>query len=195
MLSGGSTELQSIIFNSFWRLVIFWLHITLFQLYTCFSLFCVTFGPRMKIGLSRLIIFHFDGFQYYLQKHYQSEKLYCKLFLLVCQSVVGRNSHIVHLTPLTREAAIAAVKIVFPQPAFQLLYSAHAQLNMMKEGWPWLLYTCIWWLTFVCCQEMKRPNLHENHQLHKWPHMESRQRECISVKRAACHRTMSLFTV
>ena len=46
------------------------------------------------------------------------------------------------LTPLTREAAIAAVKIVFPQPAFQLLYSAHAQVNMMKEGLPWLLY--IW---------------------------------------------------
>ena len=38
------------------------------------------------------------------------------------------------LTPPTREAAIATVKNVFPQPAFQLLYSAHTQVNTMKEG-------------------------------------------------------------
>ena len=56
---------------------------------------------------------------------------------------------------------------VFSPPAFQLLYSANARVNTMKEGLPWLLY--IWWLTFVCCQEMKRPNLHENHQLHNGP--------------------------
>ena len=71
------------------------------------------------------------------------------------------------LTPLTREAAIAAVKNVFRPPAFQLLYSASARVNTVKESWSWLLY--ILWLTFVCCQEMKRPNLHENHQLHNGP--------------------------
>jgi hypothetical protein len=51
----------------------------------------------------------------------------------------------------------------------------------------------IWWLAFVCCQEMKRLNLHENHQLHNSPHFEQMQRECGSVNRAACHWSMSLF--
>jgi hypothetical protein len=36
----------------------------------------------------------------------------------------------------SREAAIAAIKIVFPQPVFQLFCSAHARLNTMKEGLP-----------------------------------------------------------
>ena len=82
----------------------------------------------------------------------------------------GETKHMMSLptlTPCRREAAIGAVKIVFRPPAFQLLYSANARVNTMKEGLPWLLY--IWWLTFVCCQEMKRPNLHENHQLHNGP--------------------------
>ena len=48
----------------------------------------------------------------------------------------------VNLTYPIQEAAIATVKIVFPSPAFQLLYSAHARVNTMKEGLPWLLY--IW---------------------------------------------------
>ena len=38
------------------------------------------------------------------------------------------------LTPLTQEAAIAALKIVFPPLAFQLLYSASAQVNTVKES-------------------------------------------------------------
>ena len=38
------------------------------------------------------------------------------------------------LTLSTREVAIATVKIVFPQPTFQLLYSPLARVNMMKEG-------------------------------------------------------------
>ena len=46
------------------------------------------------------------------------------------------------LTPCRRIADIAAVKIVFRPPAFQLLYSANARVNTMKEGLPWLLY--IW---------------------------------------------------
>ena len=41
---------------------------------------------------------------------------------------------IVTLTPLTREAAIAAVKNVFRPPAFQLLYSASARVNTVKES-------------------------------------------------------------
>ena len=97
------------------------------------------------------------------------------------------------LTLSTQDMAIATVKIVFPQPAFQLLYLAHARVNMMKEGLPWLLY--IWRLAFAHCQEMKRPNLHENHQFHNWPHLKPRQRECRHINRTTCHRTMSLFTV
>jgi hypothetical protein len=46
------------------------------------------------------------------------------------------------LTHPAREAAIVTVKIVFSPPAFQLLYSAHAQVNTMEEGLPWPLY--IW---------------------------------------------------
>ena len=47
----------------------------------------------------------------------------------------------VFLTPSHWEVAIATVKIV-STAHFQLLYSAHAPVNTMKEGLPWLLY--IW---------------------------------------------------
>jgi hypothetical protein len=80
----------------------------------------------------------------------------------------------VMLTPLRWEVETATLKIVFLQLAFQPLYSAHAQVSAKKDGLPWLLY--IWWLTFVCCQEMKRSNLHENHQLSNWPHLEPQNR-------------------
>ena len=88
------------------------------------------------------------------------------------------------LTLSTWEAAIVIVKIVFPQPAFQLLYSAHAQ---DERRLTWLLY--IWRLAFVCCQEIKRLNLHDG------PHFEQMQRECGSVNRATCHQSMNIITV
>jgi hypothetical protein len=45
--------------------------------------------------------------------------------------------------PLLPGSGIGPVKIVFSPPAFQLLYSAHARVNMMKEGLPWLLHMVV----------------------------------------------------
>ena len=51
----------------------------------------------------------------------------------VVQSLCDMGSG-AYLTPCRRGAGIGTVKIVFSPPAFQLLYSAHAQVNTMKEG-------------------------------------------------------------
>ena len=69
--------------------------------------------------------------------------LYWFIFLVSCP-IVFVLVFVLHclLTPCRRDAAIGAVKIVFRPPAFQLLYSANARVNTVKEGLPWLLY--IW---------------------------------------------------
>ena len=62
-----------------------------------------------------------------------------------------------YLTRQTREAATAAVKIVFQKPACQLLYSAHARVKTMKEGSPgsciygdWPLCVVKKWKGWIC---------------------------------------------
>ena len=49
---------------------------------------------------------------------------------------LSHSSTCLNLTRQTRDVAIAAMKIVFPQPTCQLLYLAHARVNTMKEGLP-----------------------------------------------------------
>ena len=73
----------------------------------------------------------------------QRSYLYISAYLQAIVATLTLYSQILgNLTPCRRDAAIGAVKIVFRPPAFQLLYSANARVNTMKEGLPWLLY--IW---------------------------------------------------